>query len=81
MWLDFFFLQQAMLLIFAQKPDFWLMFLNLKARNLAKGDTLFFNICEAYRYVKSNELWHKQPVILLSHFWAKLMAVDLTKHS
>lgn len=63
-----FFLQQAMLLIFAQKLDFWLMFLNLKACNLAKGDTLFFNICEAHRYVKSNELWHKQPVILLSHF-------------
>lgn len=35
-----------MLLIFAQKLGFWLIFLNLKACNLVKGDTLFFSICE-----------------------------------
>lgn len=62
------FLQQAMLLVFAQNLGFWLMLLDLKACNLAKGDTILFNICVAHRYVKCNELCCKQPVLLCINF-------------
>lgn len=57
------FLQQAMLLVFAQKLSFWLMFLNMEVCHLAKGGSIFFNICVAYRYGKGNELCWKQPVL------------------
>jgi len=41
-----------MLLIFAQKLGFWLMFLNLKECNLAKGDVLLKEMFYSSTFVK-----------------------------